>query len=86
MALNIKSPEVDALAREVAALMGVGITDAVRESLTRTKAALQADRAAEIARKRAAILAIVEKLRDVPIIDTRSEDEILGYNEFGTFD
>ncbi len=64
MAPNIKSAETDRLARELAALTGEIITDAVTRAL-------------EMAGNGAA---------SRPILDKRSDEEILGYNEFGTFD
>jgi antitoxin VapB len=72
MALSIKHPEADRLARET----GEGITEAVlaalRERLARVKqrrGPSLADELTEIARRTAAM----------PIRDPRSPDEILGY-------
>jgi antitoxin VapB len=80
MALSIKHPEADRLARELARETGEGITEAVlaalRERLARVKrrrGPSLADELAEIARRTAAM----------PIRDSRSPDEILGYGPDG---
>jgi antitoxin VapB len=81
MALNIKHPEADRLARALAARTGETITEAVihalRDRLRRTEG-------------RRNPRSLVDELREIsdrcaalPILDTRSEDEILGYDEIG---
>lgn len=77
MVLSIKSPRADRLARELAALTGETITDAVEASL---EARLEVERR----RRRPAGLAdIVERFAQLPVLDERSDDEILGYDEQG---
>ena len=79
--LNIKDPEADRLARELARLTGETITRAVtvavRERLERVgrrrPGRVLADELDEIALRCASL----------PIVDTRSEDEILGYDATG---
>ena len=79
MALNIKDPETDRLARELAERMGTSITAALRtaleERLARTRPRV------DIAYSD--LIAIGERGRRRPVIDHRSEDEILGYDEHG---
>ncbi len=79
MALNIKDPETDRLARELAERMGTSITEALRtalqERLTRTKP--RADLVFD------EIQAIIERGRRRPVLNDLSEDEILGYDENG---
>ena len=78
MALNIKDPKTDTLARELAQTTGETITEAVtvavRERLERLQAGRRprrlADELDEIALRCAAL----------PVLDERSEDEILGYD------
>ncbi len=65
LALSFKDKETDRLAREVAALTGETLTDAVRTAL--------AERLAALGRECAAL----------PDFDTRSPDEIIGYDETG---
>ncbi len=80
MALNIKHPEADRLARELAARTGETITEtvinALRERLKRegAKSPLSLkDEIMEISRSCAAL----------PDLDRRSADEIIGYDEHG---
>lgn len=85
MALNIKSAETDRLVRELISLTGESIADAVTkavaERLERHRALTEAQRA-----KRARLRKIVEEARALPVLDNRSPDEILGYNELGHWD
>jgi antitoxin VapB len=82
MALSLKDKETDRLAREVASLTGETLTDAVRQALAerlererlrRGKPARLSDRLLEIGAHCAAL----------PDFDTRSPDEIVGYDETG---
>ena len=81
MALNIKHPEADRLARALAARTGETITEAVihalRDRLRRTEG-------------RRNPRSLVDELREIsdrcaalPVLDTRSADEVLGYDEIG---
>jgi antitoxin VapB len=77
MTLSIKSARVDHLARELAALTGETITDAVEASL---EARLELERR----RRRTGGLAdIVERFAALPVLDERSAEQILGYDEHG---
>jgi antitoxin VapB len=79
MALNIKDPETDRLARELAELSGLPITTAVREALEERLAILRA-------RSRATppgLDEIIARGRARRTIDTRPEGEILGYDASG---
>jgi antitoxin VapB len=62
MALNIKSAETERLAREVAALTGDTITEAVRKALELRLEQARAERAAEKERKRADLRTFQEQL------------------------
>jgi len=81
MALSIKNPETERLARELAELTGETITEAVtialREQLRRCPPATRKRSLAEIVRE------IQERVAAVPVLDHRTPDEILGYDEFG---
>lgn len=86
MALSIKSAETDRLARELAALTGESITEAVTKALAQR---LDRERRARRARSEAMRLRlreIAERAAGLPVLDPRPDDEILGYDEFGTFD
>ena len=82
MALSIKAPEADRLARQLAATTGETITDAVIVSMR--------ERLAREERKRQEDAALLEDLRAIshhcaslPVLDARSEDEIMGWDENG---
>lgn len=80
MAISIKDPETDRLARELAAATGETLTDAIREAL-RERLAREAQRArrgltAEVRR-------IQERIARLPVLDARTDDAILGYDEHG---
>jgi antitoxin VapB len=79
VALNIKDPETDRLARELAAMTGESITDAIRRAI---EARIEATR--RIARHADDDLTdIIRRGRARAVLDTRSADEILGYDEHG---
>lgn len=79
MALNIKDPTTDRLARELAELSGVPITTAVREALEERLVVLRSRAHA----KAPGLDAIIARGRARPTLDTRPEDEILGYDASG---
>lgn len=82
MALSIKAPEADRLARQLAATTGETITVAVivsmRERLERQKRK-QEDRQTLIAD----LMAIAHHCASLPVLDDRTEDEIMGWDENG---
>ena len=81
MALSIKHPEADRLARLLAERTGESLTDAVltalRERLDREQARSDAAQIQEELR------AIGARMARYPVLDDRSPDEILGYGEHG---
>ena len=81
MALSIKHPEADRLARELAATTGESLTEAVlaslRERLARQKGRLRTPRLRDELR------AIRKRCAALPVLDERSADEILGYDKHG---
>jgi antitoxin VapB len=83
MALSIRNRETERLAREVAVLTGESLTAAVHKALEERLQRLQARCERAEARRRAEILAIIEEAAALPLLDDRSEDEILGYDEHG---
>ena len=80
MALNIKDPEADALARKLAARTGETLTEAVlnaiKERLERTENARKPNLRAELA-------AIRARCSSLPILDARTAEDILGYDNAG---
>lgn len=83
MALNIRDPEVQTLAREVARATGETMTQAVKQALRERLARLRAADEAERERRYKAIQEWVRHFRSMPVIDPRSPDEILDYDEHG---
>jgi len=82
MAISLKDPETDSLARQVANLTGETITQAVRGAL---KLRLREEhlKRGERPWDDAAIDAIIKRFQALPVLDDRTDDEILGYDENG---
>ena len=82
MALSLKDPETDALARQVASLTGESLTQAVRVALSERLAREQLKRGRN-PRLSEELREIVERFSALPILDDRTPDEIIGYDEYG---
>ena len=82
MALSLKDKETDSLARQVASLTGETLTQAIRTSLSERlqRERLKRGRPANLADE---LEAIARRNDHLPILDPRSADEIIGYDEFG---
>lgn len=80
MAISIKDPETDRLARALAAATGESLTDAIRIALRD-----RLERESQRARKGigAEVRRIQERLARLPVLDERLPDEILGYDKHG---
>lgn len=81
MPLSIKNETAERLARQVADETGESITEAIQKSLAERLERLRAVR-----RNRVLLDQIEDLLRRVdslPTLDSRSPDEILGYDEHG---
>lgn len=80
MALSIKSAEADRLARELSAITGESLTTAVvnalRERLDRERGAARD----QVARR---LRALQSDLLRHGVLDDRSADEIIGYDDHG---
>ena len=79
MALNIKDPETDNLARELADLTGASITDAVKTSL-RTSIIQARRRQGKASLDE--LLAIAQRCAARPVLDDRDPDDML-YDDYG---
>ncbi len=75
--LSIKSAQADQLARELAELTGETITEAVVVSLEE-RLALE-----RLRQRERSLRDIVERFRQLPRIDGRGTNDILGYDEHG---
>jgi antitoxin VapB len=81
MAVNIKNRETERLARELARRTGLSITDAVTVALREQLAREEGKRT--VLRTRDHLLEIGRRCAALPDLDTRSPEEILGYDEIG---
>lgn len=87
MALNIKNAETENLARELARRRGQGITEALTDVLRReVERERRKPRRLDQDHLHRRIQAIVDDVKRLKILDERSHDEIIGYNEHGLFD
>jgi antitoxin VapB len=81
MAINIRNPETERLAAELAELTGESKTEAVTVALK--------DRLERVRRERSQrcladeLDAIALHCASLPVLDSRRADEILGYDELG---
>jgi antitoxin VapB len=77
----VKDPEADRLAREVAARTGETLTQAVIVALRERLARLRGP--SKRRRLRDKLREIGERCAQLPTLDGRSDDEMLGYDERG---
>lgn len=81
MALSIKNPEADRLARELANLTGEGLTEAVIKAL---KERLRRERGHVYPVPLREELAVIrERCASLPVQDHRPADDIIGYDDKG---
>ena len=80
MSLEIRAPEADVLARELAAATGedldTAVVRAIVERLARTPRQFAAG-------EEAAIMALFDRLARLPVLDRRSAEDIIGYGPDG---
>jgi antitoxin VapB len=81
MPLSIKNDATERLARQVADETGESITEAIQKSLEERWQRLKARRRARILSRQ--IEDILQRVDAMPTQDSRSPDEILGYDEHG---
>lgn len=86
MALVIEDEKVERLAEQIASAEGVSVTEVVRESLL-SLAGLRGmeTRKLPLRERLAALAREVDAIPPRSPADTRSDNEILGYNEFGVW-
>ncbi|MEY4377035.1 MAG: hypothetical protein RJB26_1585 [Pseudomonadota bacterium] len=80
MALSIKDPEADRLARQVARITGETLTGAIVQSLRERLVRVQRRRGPGLADE---LLTIGNRCASLPVLDERTADEILGYDDSG---
>ena len=83
MALNIKNSETERLAHEVALETGESLTEAVTRSLQERLERIRGSRRTpDILEK---ILEISRRCSSLPDLDSRTPDQILGYDSIGGY-
>ncbi len=80
MAISIKDPETDRLARKLAAATGETITDAIRNAL---RDRLQRQQLHTVPSVAVQVRRIQERIARLPLLDPRTADEIVGYGDDG---
>ena len=83
MPLSIKAPEADRLARQLAKTTGETITVAVTVALSERLAREERKRRSAAMRLADDLMEIGRHCASLPVFDSRSSDEILGYDENG---
>lgn len=78
MALTIQSPEAERLAQELAAKTGASVEDSILKALRE-----QMEREEGRRKFHEAIKEIQDRVAELPVLDNRSPDELLGYDEWG---
>jgi len=81
MAISIRNPEAERLAREVAARSGENITKAIIHSLEERLQRLTDQQ--RVPARVQELRAIAKRCKALPDLDPRPADAILGYNEHG---
>jgi len=81
MALSIRNSETEKLARKVSRLTGETLTEAIGKSLEERLERLERSRSRPTVRRE--IDKILARVDALPDRDSRSADEILGYDENG---
>ena len=83
MAINIKNPRAENLANQLARKTGETITDAVIHALEDRLERLEGSRTSPDLVEE--IMAIADRCSRLPVLDSRSSEEILGYSKIGAF-
>ena len=79
--LNIKDPEVYRMVREIADQTGQTLTDVVRRAVKREHDRVKHSKPDPILI--AQLMEIADRCASLPVLDDRSDDEIIGYDEYG---
>ena len=81
MALSIKSIEVEQMARELAAKTGESLTGAIQKALEERLGRIKRERRNQILASQ--LDEILHRVDEMPDIDSRSPDELIGYDDLG---
>lgn len=81
MAISIKSLEAERLAREIAAKTGESLTGAIQKALEERLERIKHQRRSQIVLGQ--LEDILRRVDQLPVLDARTRDEIVGYDEQG---
>lgn len=81
--VELNHPEVNRLARELALYTGENITQAVVTALSERLAREQKKHPPQLLTLQDKLLRIAQECAALPLLDIRTPDEIVGYNEVG---
>ena len=84
MGLEFQNIEIDRLASELAEISGENVEQAIKAALVERIGRLRTPMADGGRSER--IDAIIEQCARAPAGDSRTDDEIIGYNQYGHFD
>ena len=84
MSVSIKSAEAERKLRKASRLLGKSMTETVLELADAKLKEIEAQKDREQRLRK--IDEIVRHIETLPVLSTASEDEIVGYNENGSFD
>jgi antitoxin VapB len=83
MGLSIKNEETERLVRELARRKGVGVTTAIRLAVNNELAKEAAGTDPDWDQRWLEIRRIQQRSQALPVLDARSDDEIVGYGDDG---
>lgn len=83
MALNVRDPEAQRLARELADATGETMTGAVIKALQERLERLRGRQEVSRTERAARLMAHGKRFAALPVLDPRSTDEIIGYDDVG---
>ena len=81
--MSIRNDKAEALIRRIAAETGESYTDVIIQAMEEKMARLRGTRAAPLLEEE--LTAIAKRCAGLPDLDSRSPEEILGYNDYGSF-
>jgi len=81
MAMSIKSLDVERLARELSSKTGESLTKAIQTSLEERLERLKLVRRSDVVLEQ--LEEMLRRVDQLPVLDSRSPDQILGYDDHG---
>lgn len=81
MAISIKSIDAERVAREIASRTGESLTGAIQKALEERLARLKQQHRSRILLSQ--LGEILERVDQLPVLDSRTPEEIVGYDEHG---